>query len=308
MWPNMVKLQLRPVFHAFSVICFFYVGLFIQPASANEPTPDRTPEQAVESLSEPLYSPFIERYVLDELKQLRTDMASQKHELTQQILDREHKSVDRAVAYATDTVTYFFYLIAAASSILVLIGWTSIRDIKDRVHSYANDEIGELVHEYESRLKAIEKQLKQKSQDIEDNREEIEMTQEIQSLWQRAARESNIANKVEAYDAILAIKPDDSEALIYKADTVLEIPEPQWAINLCHQALAIDPENVHALFQLACAHACMDNPVEAMSYLKALLEKSDGYMEHVVGEVMLEPLHGLEDYQRLMDEHQAKAV
>lgn len=304
MWPNMVKLQLKPVCHALSVICFFYAGLFMQPASANEPTP----EQAVESLSEPLYSPFIERYVLDELKQLRTDMASQKHELTQQILDREHKSVDRAVAYATDTVTYFFYLIAAASSILVLIGWTSIRDIKDRVHSYANDEIGELVHEYESRLKAIEKQLKQKSQDIEDNREEIEMTQEIQSLWQRAARESNIANKVEAYDAILAIKPDDSEALIYKADTVLEIPEPQWAINLCHQALAIDPENVHALFQLACAHACMDNPVEAMSYLKALLEKSDGYMEHVVGEVMLEPLHGLEDYQRLMDEHQAKVV
>ena len=52
----------------------------------------------------------------------------------------------------------------------------------------------------------------------------------------------------------------------------------------------------------------MDNPVEAMSYLKALLEKSDGYMEHVVSEVMLEPLHGLEDYQRLMDEHQARVV
>lgn len=304
MWPNMLKLKVKQAFYAFGVISLVFIGLFVQSASANE----QTPEQAVESLNEPLYSPFIERYVLDELKQLRTDMASQKHELTQQILDREHKSVDRAVAYATDTVTYFFYLIAAASSILVLIGWTSIRDIKDRVHSYANDEIGELVHEYESRLKAIEKQLKQKSQDIEENREEIEMTQEIQSLWQRAARESNIANKVEAYDAILAIKPDDSEALIYKADTVLEIPEPQWAINLCHQALAIDPENIHALFQLACAHACMDNPVEAMSYLKALLEKSDGYMEHVVSEVMLEPLHGLEDYQRLMDEHQAKAV
>ena len=300
----MLKLKVKQAFYAFGVVSLVFIGLFVQSVSANE----QTPEQAVGSLNEPLYSPFIERYVLDELKQLRTDMASQKHELTQQILDREHKSVDRAVAYATDTVTYFFYLIAAASSILVLIGWTSIRDIKDRVHSYANDEIGELVHEYESRLKAIEKQLKQKSQDIEDNREEIEMTQEIQSLWQRAARESNIANKVEAYDAILAIKPDDSEALIYKADTVLEIPEPQWAINLCHQALAIDPENVHALFQLACAHACMDNPVEAMSYLKALLEKSDGYMEHVVSEVMLEPLHGLEDYQRLMDEHQAKVV
>jgi len=293
-WPDMVNNILKLVLGLMIASSLVHSFAYAEKA---------TPEQAVEELTEPLYSPFIERYVLDELKQLRTDMAAQRHELTQQILDREHNSVDRAVTYATDTVTYFFYLIAAASSMLVLVGWTSIRDIKDRVHSYANDEVSGLVNEYEARLKAIEKQLKQKSQDIEDNREEIELTQEIQSLWQRAARESNIANKIEAYDAILAIRPDETEALIYKADTVLEIPEPQWAINLCNQALGIDPENVHALFQLACAHACMDHPVEAIGYLKTLLEKSDGYIEHVVNEVMLEPLHPLEEYQRLVEEN-----
>ena len=66
--------------------------------------------QVVEVLDEPLYTPFIERYMLDELKQLRTDLGSQRAEIIQQILDREHKSVDRAVSYATDTITYFFYL------------------------------------------------------------------------------------------------------------------------------------------------------------------------------------------------------
>lgn len=268
----------------------------------------KTPEQSVENLKKPLYSPFIERYVLDELKQLRTDMANQKFELNQKILDREHNSVDRGVRYATDTITYFFYLIAAASSVLVLVGWTSIRDIKDRVHSYANQEVGSLVQEYESRLKTIEKQLKQKSQDIEDNREEIEMTQEIQSLWQRAARESTITAKVEAYDAILAIKPDDSEAMIYKADTVLEIPEPQWAINLCHQALSIDPENVHANFQLACANASLGNTSEALAHLRWVLEKSDGYIEHIENEIMLKPLHELDDYQALLNDYSVPAI
>jgi uncharacterized protein YhaN len=38
-------------------------------------------EAEVELLEQPLYSPFIERYVLDELKQLRTDMAAQRNEM-----------------------------------------------------------------------------------------------------------------------------------------------------------------------------------------------------------------------------------
>jgi len=284
-------------------ICMVSLSLFAAPTFAEPSEQSQQAEDVISNLNEPLYNPFVERYVLDELKQLRTEMAAQKHELMQQILDREHHSVDRAVAYSTDTVTYFFYLIAAASSILVIVGWTSIRDIKDRVHSYANEEISKLVQEYESRLKAIEKQLKQRSLDIEENREEIETTQEIQSLWQRAARESNIAAKVESYDAILQLKPDDSEAMIYKADAVLEIPEPQWALNLCHQALKIDPGNYHALFQLACAYSVMGRFSESISYLQQLIEKTDSYHQQIIDEVMLQPLHELEEYQSLMSEH-----
>ena len=87
-------------------------------------------DQKVQDLQKPLYSPFVERYVLDELKSLRVDLAAQKNELIQQIVDRELSSVDRGVTYATDTITYFFYLIAGATSILVLVDWTSIREMK----------------------------------------------------------------------------------------------------------------------------------------------------------------------------------
>jgi uncharacterized membrane protein len=106
-------------------------------------------EAKVEQLDKPLYSPFIERYVLDELKALRTDMAAQRAELIQMAVDRELSAVDKAVTYATNTVTYFFYLIAAASSVLVLVGWSSIREIKERVHTLADQEINNLVTEYE---------------------------------------------------------------------------------------------------------------------------------------------------------------
>jgi tetratricopeptide (TPR) repeat protein len=256
-------------------------------------------QNAVGSLEKPLYSPFIERYVLDELKQLRIDQAQTKQEMIQQIVDREHKSVDRAVTYATDTVTYFFYLIASATSILVLVGWTSIREIKERVHSLADEEISKLINEYEIRLETIEKQLQQKTEHIEENREEIELTQEIQSLWLRAQQDSSPANKITVYDEILKLRSEDCEALTYKADAVLELNEPQWAANLCHQALEIDPDNSLAFYQLACAYTTMEQFDEALRFLAKALDRRDGYLEEIREDPALQPLVNNEIFKEL---------
>jgi tetratricopeptide (TPR) repeat protein len=253
--------------------------------------------EAIEALDEPLYTPFIERYVLDELRQLRSEMAAQRHELMQQVLDREHRSVDRGVAYATDTITYFFYLIAAASSILVIVGWTSIREIKERVHSYANDEITKLVSEYERRLEKIEKQILIKTQDIEENREGIEVAREVQSLWMRSQQELNASSKIRIYDQIIAVNPDDVEAYTYKADAVLEMEEPQWAINLCQLALEKDPDNAHAFFQLACAHATLDNLDEAFRYTLEAYRCDENYREEILKEELLKPLWSLPEFK-----------
>lgn len=281
------------------VLVVFCASPWLYAADADK---EQQAKQVVENLKEPLYNPFVERYVLDDLKTLRQELAAQKAEIIQQIVDREHNSVDRAVTYATNTVTYFFYLIAAATSILVVVGWTSIRDIKERVHSQADEEISRLVGEYERRLHAIESQLNQKTQDIEDNREEIELTQERQSLWLRAARENNFHNKIAVYDQILKLRRDDTEALTYKADAVLELNEPQWAINLCYQALAIDPENTHAFYQLACAYTVLGMQEEAVNCLSEVLERTDTYREDIVNDPVMKPLHENERFQVLMGE------
>ena len=245
-------------------------------------------------------SPFVELYVLEELKQLRKDMAAQKNELIQQIVDREISSIDKGVTYATDTVTYFFYLIAAASSMLVLVGWTSVREIKDRVHNLADQEINRLVEEYEKRLKKIEKQLNHKTQQIEENREEIMLTQEVHSLWLRAGQEVSSPSKINIYDQILKLNPQDTEALTYKADAVLELNEPQWAVNLCQQALVIDPENSHAFYQLACAYTALENFDEAMQYLQQALARSDAYKDDIATDPALAPLKEQEAFKALL--------
>lgn len=237
-----------------------------------------------------MFTPFIELYVLEEMKQLRIDLENQKRELLQQVMDREHSAIDRAVSYSTNTVTYFFYLIAGASSVMLLVGWNSLREIKDRVHTLADEEISKLVSVYEDRLHAIEKQLSQKTQHIEENREEIELTQGIQSLWLRAAQETAEASKIEIYDEILKLRHDDCEALTYKADAVLELDEPQWAASLCHQALKIDPENSHAFYQLACAYTALKHYDDALKYLGEAISRKDRYREEVLVDDALKPL------------------
>ncbi|TNC80398.1 MAG: hypothetical protein C9356_14160 [Oleiphilus sp.] len=268
--------------------------------AADQETQDKHFEEKIETLKKPMFTPFVELYVLEEMKKLRIDLADQKHELMQQVLDREHKAVDRAVAYATDTITYFFYLIAGATSILLLVGWNSLREIRERMHSLADEEVSKLVDEYEKRLQNIEQQLSQKTRHIQENKEEIELTQDIQSLWLRAGQETNPATKIEIYDEILKLKPDDCEALTYKADAVLELDEPQWASNLCHQALAIDPSNCHAFFQLGCAYTTLHLFEDAVHYLSKALEHKESYRDSIRQDKALIPLHDYAPYQALI--------
>lgn len=275
-------------------------GALEAPSSVERSEIDKKLRGKVEHLDEAMYSPFIERYILDDLKSLRVEVAQQRIELTEKIVDRHVESIDRGVSYATSTITNFFYLIAGVSSILVLVGWTSVRDIKERMNKVAEDEVGKLVTTYEKRLRLIEHQITQKTQHIDENREEIERTQELHSLWLKAAQETLSANKIAIYDQILEMRPDDCEALTYKADEVLELGEVQWAINLCQHALTIDPDNAHAFYQLACAKTMLGNYDQAIHYLRETLERADSYRQTVMEDPALEALYELDEFKALL--------
>ena len=88
----------------------------------------------------------------------------------------------------------------------------------------------------------------------------------------------------------MKLKPTDCEALTYKADAVLELNEPQWAVNLCHQALKIDKDNSHAFYQLACAYTAMSQIDEAIRYLREALYRRDSYLVDIKDDPALQPL------------------
>ena len=257
-------------------------------------------EESTRTLEKPMYTPFVELYLLEETKALRQEMQNTRAELIEKVVDKELSVADKTMSYATDTVTYFFYLIAGATSILVVIGWNSIRDMRNQPTSLAEKRVNELVVEYEQRLKSIEEQLQQKSEIIHQNQAEIERTNEVHALWLKASQETSQQNKIAAYDQILDLRPDDVEALSYKADAVLEMQEPLWAISLCQRALKLAPDNGHAHYQLACAYAEIGRWEDAVSNLDKAIEIAEAYRDDASVDPSFEQLHDHESFRNLV--------
>ncbi|MBJ7278484.1 tetratricopeptide repeat protein [Marinobacter salarius] len=277
--------------------------LFSSATMAQEPGENLTAEdvqQRIDTAEEPMYTPFVELYLLEETKALRKEMMNTRAELIEKVVDKELSVADKTMSYATDTVTYFFYLIAGATSILVVIGWNSIRDMRNQLTSLAEKRVNELVVEYEKRLEFIEDQLRQKSDIIHQNQAEIERTNEVHSLWLKASQETSQQNKISAYDTILDLRPDDVEALSYKADAVLEMQEPLWAISLCQRALKLAPENGHAHYQLACAYAEIGRWDDAVTTLQKAINISEAYKDDASVDPSFEQLRDHDSFRKLI--------
>ncbi|MGE4498765.1 MULTISPECIES: tetratricopeptide repeat protein [Piscirickettsiaceae] len=284
------------------------LALFLASATAGAADQRHSKEtQDVEQLKEPMYNPFVERYVMDELKQLRVDMNDLHVELTKEVTNRELSATSRAVGYATDTVTYFFYLIAGISSVLLLVGWNSMREVKEKVLSLADSKVDKVIEEYEARLAKLEEELNRKSRGISNAQKRLAQHQDIHSLWLKAGQEQILSNRMAIYDQILELDPGNTEAMTYKADAALEMGEPQWAVNLCNQALRIDPENTHAFYQLAGAYALMDKASEAIEFLQTALQNSEGYKEQVQNDPVFKSLQDNPEFQKLLEEDETPA-
>ncbi|OIN04518.1 tetratricopeptide repeat protein [Oceanisphaera psychrotolerans] len=219
-------------------------------------------------------TPFMERYILDELKALRTEMARFQVNVTEEVVQKELAVADKAMSYANVTVTYFFYLLAGAASVLAIVGWQSLRELKKTAREYAETEMKKITSTYEHKLKQIERELQRKTKVIAENYREIERFQEIHGLWLRAGQEQSPQAKIDIYDQILDIKPGDLDALTHKADAALMMNERQWALSLCNRVLQVDQQNAHALYQRACAHAGVGHEEQALSDLELAVQNN----------------------------------
>lgn len=259
-------------------------------------------EETRYSEQEYLDRPLMERYILDELKSLRIEQQDLERRMTIQITDRELEVADKSLNYANVTVTYFFYIIAGVASLIALIGWQSLKEIKHNTKEMADQRLDKIAQEYEKKFVALERDLKRKTRIISENNREIEIINEVHNLWLRAQNQQTPEQKLEIYDEILKIRPGDLEALTYKADAAMEMQEFHWAMSLCNRVLEVDDQNAHALYQRACAYARLGSESQAIEDLRRSIEASASMRDLISDETDFEMLRGLDGFEALREE------
>jgi tetratricopeptide (TPR) repeat protein len=274
-------------------LLFVFFILFIA-VSGNGQQPDS---------SELFGQPLMERYVLDELKSLRQDQQRMVGEIHKQLADAQLKSADRAIEYTTNTTNNIFYIITAAASLLVILGWKSLNDIKRNLTVSTEKKLHKLTNAYEERLNVIEDKMKERSKVIIDNQEKITSTNNIHSLWMRAGLEKSEEDKIAVYDEILQINPQDIEAMTYKADALLEIDEVRWALNLTNHAIDLDKSYSQAFWQRACAYARLNRKSEAVKDIKKAIEISESLADELEKETHFESIKASPEFQKIMTKY-----
>ncbi|KAA1153423.1 tetratricopeptide repeat protein [Pseudoalteromonas sp. FUC4] len=282
-------------------VCLTLFSGIVNSAEEQSASPTAQQEQqALQQLKEPMYKPLMERYILDELKAVRQDQQKLREDVTKQVTHAQLDTADRALTYTTDTINNVFFIITATASILVLVGWNSLRDVKNKVEDIVNTRVSVITDEYEDRLKILEEKLRVRSEEILSNQERISVTNEVHSLWMRANLESDFANKIEIFDEILNRKPEDVEAIAYKADALLEINETAQAIELCNQAIDIDSDYGYAYWQRACAYALTHKHADALADIKMALEYSPNLRNELLHESAFASLHDNDSFNTIV--------
>jgi tetratricopeptide (TPR) repeat protein len=244
--------------------------------------------------------PLIERYILDELKILRADYADLKVDTAKQLATNKVQNNDRVIEYTTNTLTNIFYIVTIAASLLVLLGWRSLSDLKSNVETMVNKKIDNITNKYEDRLSEMEQKIKSRSEEIIANQEEISNTNVVHSLWMRAGLEKSNRERIKLYDQILDIKNDDVEALTYKADTLLDIDKAALALELTNNAIEIDANYALAYWQRACARAQLNMTNDAIADIRKAISISNPLIDKIADEVHFDKLRKNTDFQQII--------
>ncbi len=256
----------------------------------------------VQLLEKRLFEPFIERFILDEITKLNKKQLQIEIDLVNTLAENKLEVTDRSIKFATNTVNNIFYTIAIGTSLLLLFGWHSLKELKDDTKRSVEKRISKLTEEYEIRVLELERSASKRALEIAENQENIERGEAIQALWKRAGLENSQQERINIYNEIIKLNPHDVEALTYKADVLLELDEPRWAMTLCDEAIAIDNNYGLSYWQRACALVQIGLVEEGLRNIKIAVRISPTLRAELMREANFDIIHDNDDFKGLVGE------
>lgn len=246
---------------------------------------------------------WTQRFILTELKELRTQLEATRRELNQELNTRELASVDRALSYNANTVNFFWIIITIAVTGFGLVGWRTMRDVKDNFSDKFEKQVQRRVKEEQKKLELFMKEFQQEqmkqSEDILKNQEFIQKKQEAWYLWSQFNREENPSSKLELLEKItwIWLEEDDLFVNIERSGIYLELALWDKVIESVDKWLDISADNSSLLYNKASALVMLEESDEAVKVLSNIIWVNPWMQQEILDDPMFENIQSeLENY------------
>ena len=192
---------------------------------------------------------WTQRFILTELKELRIQLESTRRELNEELNARELASVDRALSYNANTVNFFWIIITIAVTGFWLVGWRTMRDVKDNFSDKFEKQVQRRVKEEQKKLESFMREFQQEqmkqSEDILKNQEFIQKKQEAGYFWSQYNREENPSSKLDLLEKILWVGLEEDEILVNIERSWIYVELALWdkVLESVEKWLEISPDN-----------------------------------------------------------------
>lgn len=247
-------------------------------------------------------APLTERFILDEVKDLRIKLESIKREIYKEVIDREYVVVDRALSYSANTVSYFFFFITVAVGFLAVFGLRTLHDLKNSARELVEKKTEELVKEFRGRLEAIEEDLRTQGTEILENQKKLEQLQKVNDLWGEVHREKDDPRKLDLLEKIREMDPENVEIYATKSGSYLRLGLLDQALEVCDQALELMPDHPIALYNRACAHARLEDYEEAIKDLHHAISIAPNLRESMQSDTDFDELKKEKSFDVLLED------
>jgi TolB-like protein/Flp pilus assembly protein TadD len=105
---------------------------------------------------------------------------------------------------------------------------------------------------------------------------------------------------VQVADAHLQLNPDDAHAWQLSGAALMRLGQREQAMERARRALAIDPEDTVALYNVACIYALAGSSNEAIDHLDRAIQNGFGQREWLENDSALDPIRGEPRFQALL--------
>lgn len=254
----------------------------------------------VEQITRSNLSPLMERYILDELKDIRNNFERVKADLKQSFADKELEVAWQAMNYSANTTTYFFYIITSVGLLFSIIWRSSMKDLKASAKLVADKEVNQLAKKYEERLTEIERDLKLKTETILDNQKEIEKTQKISYLRRQADNERDNLTKLQLYNQIISIDPQSWDSYLKKAKVNLQLWNFQEAQLDANNAISILWETSAWYYYRAAAEVQLWNKAQALEDIRKAVYISVDMKDYINKNQFFDEIRDDEEFKAIL--------